>query len=150
MSKWPFFRISIVGTLTVVYFELEAYRVECPLKVTPDDCKTVIIHPSSVYVEVASCGSSKWKSSCDSFLRHSFKVQINMVANTRFLFSSKGANFIGFVDLPVWLVFAFLPKLKIYPGGCFTKYLYQDKKFLKPLLQMSMLEALRSFYRFLA
>ena len=73
--------------------------------------------------------------------------QIKMVTNTNvFLFSSNGTDFIGFVDLPVSLVFAFLQKLKRYSDRCFTKDFYKENKFLKPLFVMSMLVALSILY----
>ena len=76
-----------------------------------------------------------------------FNQQIKMVTNTNvFLFSSNGTDFIGFVDLPVSLVFAFLQKLKRYSDRCFTKDFYKENKFLKPLFVMSMLVALSILY----
>ena len=53
-----------------------------------------------------------------------FNQQIKMVTNTNvFLFSSNGTDFIGFVDLPVSLVYAFLQKLKRFWSMFYQRFL---------------------------
>lgn len=90
-----------------------------------DNCKTVTINIDIVDVETTLCGYTKLGGSCDSILCHSlvfWRYKSIWFQTQRLLFSSKGANIFGFVDLRFSRVFVFILKLKIYPYGCLTKY----------------------------
>ena len=125
-----FSRISIVGILTALPFELHIDCVECLLKAfvpIVDNCKTVTISIDIVDVETTLCGYTKLGGNCDSVLCHSlvfWKYKYIWFQTRRLLLSSKGANFLGFVDLRFSLVFVFFTKIKDISLWMFNKISY--------------------------